>query len=48
LCLSELWVERHRPQTVGDIKGQRAVVDRLKAYAEMRSSPHPLLAGPLG
>ena len=25
--MSELWVERHRPQTVGDIKGQRAVVD---------------------
>ena len=46
--MSELWVERHRPQTVGDIKGQRAVVDRLKAYAEMRSFPHLLFAGPPG
>ncbi|HIK99575.1 MAG TPA: Replication factor C small subunit, partial [Candidatus Poseidoniales archaeon] len=34
--MSELWVERHRPATVGDIKGQRAVVDRLKAYANNR------------
>ncbi|MBT4961266.1 MAG: replication factor C small subunit [Euryarchaeota archaeon] len=46
--MSELWVERHRPATVGDIKGQRAVVDRLKAYANNRSFPHLLLAGPPG
>ena len=44
--MSELWVERHRPQTVGDIKGQKAIVDRLKAYAESRTFPHLLLAGP--
>ena len=46
--MSELWVERHRPATVGDIKGQRAVVDRLKAYANNRTFPHLLLAGPPG
>ena len=46
--MSELWVERHRPQTVGDIKGQKAIVDRLKAYAESRTFPHLLLAGPPG
>ena len=46
--MSELWVERHRPQTVVDIKGQKAIVDRLKAYAESRTFPHLLLAGPPG
>ena len=46
--MSELWVERHRPRTVSDIKGQRAVVDRLKAYAELRTFPHLLFAGPPG
>jgi replication factor C small subunit len=46
--MSELWVERHRPATVGDIKGQRAVVDRLKAHANNRTFPHLLLAGPPG
>ena len=46
--MSELWVERHRPQTVGDIKGQKAIVDRLKAYAESRPFPHLLFAGPPG
>jgi len=46
--MSELWVERHRPQPVGDITGQRAVDDRLKAYAELRTFPHLLFAGPPG
>ena len=31
------FVECHRLRTVGDIKGQRAVVERLKAYAEKRT-----------
>ena len=46
--MSEMWVERHSPQTVGDIKGQKAIVDRLKAYAESRTFPHLLFAGPPG
>tara|TARA_Y100000588_G_scaffold86466_1_gene91941 strand:+ start:53 stop:970 length:918 start_codon:yes stop_codon:yes gene_type:complete len=33
---------------VGDIKGQKAIVDRLKAYAESRTFPHLLFAGPPG
>jgi len=33
---------------VGDIKGQKAIVDRLKAYAETRTFPHLLFAGPPG
>ena len=46
--MSEMWVERHRPRTVADIKGQKAVVDRLRAYAEKRTFPHLLFAGPPG
>jgi len=46
--MSELWVERHRPQTVGDIRGQVAVVDRLRIYARECDFPHLLLAGPPG
>jgi len=33
---------------VGDIKGQKAIVDRLKAYAKSRTFPHLLFAGPPG
>ena len=46
--MSELWVERHRPRSVSGIKGQRAVVDRLRAYAETRTFPHLMFAGPPG
>ncbi len=46
--MSDLWVERHRPRTVGEIKGQRAVVDRLVAYSKTGSFPHLMFAGPPG
>ena len=46
--MSELWVERHRPRSVEDMKGQKAVVDRLSAYARTRTFPHLMFAGPPG
>ena len=46
--MSELWVERHRPRTVGDIRGQSSVVQRLASYANLADFPHLLFAGPPG
>ena len=46
--MSELWVERHRPRSVSEMKGQKAVVDRLGGYSEKGSFPHLLFAGPPG
>jgi|TARA_B100001250_G_scaffold48512_7_gene38002 replication factor C small subunit len=46
--MSELWVERYRPRTVSDIKGQQAVVARLNAYSSNKTFPHLLFAGPPG
>ncbi len=46
--MSELWVERHRPSSVREMKGQRAVVDRLRAYADSGTFPHLMFAGPPG
>ena len=34
--MSELWVERHRPQAVSEIRGQHAVVERLTVYSEKK------------
>lgn len=48
VAMNELWVEKHRPRTVADIKGQKAVVDRLRVYANKHSFPHLLFAGPPG
>ena len=46
--MSELWVERHRPQSVDEIRGQASVVSRLTVYAEHKEFPHLLFAGPPG
>jgi replication factor C small subunit len=43
-----MWVEKHRPKSVGDIRGQAAVVNRLEVYAESGTFPHMLFAGPPG
>ena len=37
--MSELWVEKHRPQSVAQIKGQAAVVQRLGTYAGNKNFP---------
>ena len=46
--MGKMWVEKHRPQSVNQIRGQPAVIGRLKAYAEHGSFPHLLFAGPPG
>ena len=46
--MSELWVERYRASTVSEIKGQKAVVERLNAYSNNKTFPHLLFAGPPG
>lgn len=46
--MAKMWVEKHRPATVRDIRGQTATVDRLAVYAEGGAFPHLLFAGPPG
>ncbi|RAH16363.1 MAG: replication factor C small subunit [Methanobacteriota archaeon] len=46
--MDELWVEKHRPRSVDEIKGQPSVVNRLRAYAKNNTFPHLMLAGPPG
>ena len=47
-AMDELWVEKHRPRSVDEIKGQPSVVSRLRAYAKNGTFPHLMLAGPPG
>lgn len=42
------WTEKYRPMNLGEMVGQDAIVDRLKAYIKARSMPHLLFAGPAG
>ncbi|HYA58300.1 MAG TPA: replication factor C small subunit, partial [Thermoplasmata archaeon] len=43
-----VWVEKYRPTTLKEMVGQEAVVPLLRSYAEKRSMPHLLFAGPPG
>ena len=48
MASTEMWVERHRPRSVSEMKGQATIVDRLRAYASQMDFPHLLFACPPG
>jgi replication factor C small subunit len=43
-----VWVEKYRPKSLADMVGQENIVPVLRAYAQKRSMPHLLFAGPPG
>ena len=46
--MEEIWVEKYRPQSLGDVIGQEDITRRLQAYVATRNLPHLLFAGPPG
>ncbi|HLC57469.1 MAG TPA: replication factor C small subunit [Candidatus Nanoarchaeia archaeon] len=46
--MEEIWIEKYRPKTFDEVKGQDAIVERIKAFVKSRNIPHLLLAGPAG
>ncbi len=43
--IEEVWVEKYRPKTIGDIVGQDDITSRLKTYVEARNLPNMLFSG---
>jgi replication factor C small subunit len=43
-----IWTEKYRPKSFSDIKGQKEIVKRVKAFVEQQNMPHLLFAGPAG
>jgi len=43
-----LWTEKYRPSDFSEIKGQKEIVKRVKAFVEQKNLPHLLFAGPAG
>jgi replication factor C small subunit len=43
-----VWVEKYRPSSLKEMVGQDAILPLLRSYAEKRSMPHLLFAGPPG
>ncbi|MEK6950503.1 MAG: replication factor C small subunit [Nanoarchaeota archaeon] len=46
--MSSIWTEKYRPGTFDQIKGQRDIVEKIKAFVTTKSMPHLLFAGPAG
>lgn len=43
-----IWTEKYRPKTFEDIKGQKEIVKRVKAFVEQKNMPHLMFSGPAG
>ena len=43
-----IWTEKYRPKTFEEVKGQKEIVERLKAFVKQKNIPHLLFAGPPG
>src|SRR3989344_8081440 len=45
---TSLWTEKYRPNDFSDIKGQKDIVKRVKAFVDQKNLPHLLFTGPAG
>ena len=43
-----VWVEKYRPQTFDEVKGQQKIVERIRSFVEQKNIPHLLFSGPAG
>jgi replication factor C small subunit len=46
--ISAIWTEKYRPQNFEEVKGQKDIVSKIKAFVESGSMPHLLFSGPAG
>ncbi len=45
---STIWTEKYRPGTFDDIKGQKEIVEKMRAFVATKNIPHLLFSGPAG
>jgi len=43
-----IWIEKYRPKTFSEIKGQKEIIKRVKAFVEQKNMPHMMFSGPAG
>ena len=43
-----IWTEKYRPKEFSDIKGQKEIVKKAKAFVKQKNMPHLLFSGPAG
>ena len=45
---SSIWTEKYRPKDFSDVRGQKEIVRKIKAFVELKNMPHLLFSGPAG
>ncbi len=43
-----IWTEKYRPKSFSEIKGQKEVVEKVKAFVQQKNMPHVMFSGPAG
>ena len=46
--MSSIWTEKYRPSTFDEIRGQKEIVEKIRAFVETKNMPHLLFSGPAG
>ncbi len=46
--VSTIWVEKYRPSTFEEMRGQTKIVERVKQFVAQKNLPHLLFSGPAG
>ncbi len=45
---TSVWIEKYRPSTFEEVKGQKEIVEKIKAFVKQRNMPHIMFTGPAG
>ncbi len=48
LNASSIWTEKYRPVSFEQVKGQKDIISKVKAFVAQKNLPHLLFAGPAG
>ncbi len=43
-----IWTEKYRPRTFSEVKGQKDVISKLRAFVHQKNMPHLMFSGPPG
>jgi replication factor C small subunit len=43
-----IWTEKYRPGTFSEVRGQKDIVQKVKAFIEAQNMPHLMFSGPAG
>ncbi|MGM5482687.1 MAG: replication factor C small subunit [Nanobdellota archaeon] len=46
--VSSMWTEKYRPLDFSDVKGQKGIIEKVKAFVQQENMPHLLFSGPAG